>query len=313
MIFPIIKGIVYWKNAPITYLLILLNVFFWLIFDETNINKLEQYMKDRPFVVTQARLYSEHVLKNKESYSDRIQKMSEDFLNGVRENDSYLTGLAFKDYQFINSINIDSSYVDPIAYTYWKQRIDEIQDMILTDPTFFWGINFFNSDFFKWISYQFVHSGFSHLFSNMIFLLIFGAALELTIGSFATFFAYLMFGFVSAAFFLMFSQTSTIPLVGASGSISGVMALFCVLHWRSPVRYVWFVSFNKGYHGIVYLPAWIAFIYWIVADFAGFLSSLPELGGVAYLAHLGGEVSGFIAAAVILLLRKWENKTLASI
>ena len=94
-------------------------------------------MKDRPFVVTQAVYTRACVKKQRVLFRSYSKKMSEDFLNGVRENDSYLTGLAFKDYQFINSINIDSSYVDPIAYTYWKQRIDEIQDMILTDPTFF--------------------------------------------------------------------------------------------------------------------------------------------------------------------------------
>ena len=107
-------------------------------------------------------------------------------------------------------------------------------------------------------------------------------------------------GYIAALFFALFSILNMAPLVGASGSLSGIMAFYCLKNIKTPIRYFWIVGFNKGYSGIVYLPAWIAFVMWFVADLAGYFGSIEVVSGVAFLAHLGGEAAGAACAFAII-------------
>src|ERR1019366_4294888 len=97
-------------------------------------------------------------------------------------------------------------------------------------------------------------------------------------------------------------------LIGASGAISGLMAFFSVLLWTKNVRYAYFLFVpRREFAGVVNLPAWITLVLWVLSDLAGHWSTPTELGGVAYSAHLGGELSGVVAALAFIAYRKMRN------
>jgi membrane associated rhomboid family serine protease len=137
----------------------------------------------------------------------------------------------------------------------------------------------------------------------MLFLLLFGSMLEPLIGGLALLLVYLGSGMTAAGSFLLVSGESLVPLVGASGAVSGVMALFCFTHWSVPVRYVYFLLIpKKGYAGYVFLPAWVILFLWLISDLAGYIASVNLLGGVAHIAHLAGEATGLLVGAGYYLL-----------
>src|SRR6185312_3977421 len=162
-------------------------------------------------------------------------------------------------------------------------------------PSFMLGLNAEDNSFTSWISYIFVHSGWVHFFGNMVFLLIFGAMLEIQIGGLGMLVVFVLSGTVAAGTFALMTGVTSSPLVGASGAISGVMTLYCVLNWSKPTRFFyWFFLPLRGFMGMVYLPAWVAILLWGANDLAGYLGTVPELGGVAHTAHLGGEGAGIL-------------------
>jgi membrane associated rhomboid family serine protease len=138
---------------------------------------------------------------------------------------------------------------------------------------------------------MFLHGGWMHLIGNMWFLWLFGNNVEdsMTRPRFIAF--YLLCG-VAAALAQVFAEPrSVIPMVGASGAISGVMGGYLVLYPRVRVFTILPLGF---FFTTVALPAWAMLIYWMVIQIFGGLTQVVagEGGGVAFWAHLGGFVAG---------------------
>src|SRR3989338_1019831 len=143
----------------------------------------------------------------------------------------------------------------------------------------------------------FLHGGFMHIFSNLWFLHIFGDNVEGRFGHIPYLFFYLITG-VAATFAQYFiDPTSTIPMIGASGAISGVAGAYFVLFNRSEIEAIIPIYF---YIRRVTLPSWFFLGYWFVIQvFNGFGSLVifgSETGGVAWFAHVGGFAAGWLIA-----------------
>ena len=139
--------------------------------------------------------------------------------------------------------------------------------------------------YFNFLSSMFMHGGFMHLFGNMLFLWIFGDNLENLLGHirFAAF--YIVCGIAAAAAQIMMGPDSIIPMLGASGAISGVMGGYVLLF---PKRQVRALIFNF----LTTVPAFVAIGLWIGYQILlGYLTPAGT-GGVAYAAHIGGFVAG---------------------
>ena len=141
------------------------------------------------------------------------------------------------------------------------------------------------SVYFTFLTSMFMHGGFMHLFGNMMFLLIFGDNLENLIGhiKFAVF--YLVCGFAAAFAQIFMDPNSVIPMLGASGAISGVLGGYVVLF---PTRRVKALIFNF----LTEIPAIGAIGIWIVYQLILGWFTPAGTGGVAYAAHIGGFVAG---------------------
>lgn len=135
-------------------------------------------------------------------------------------------------------------------------------------------------------SSMFMHGGWGHLIGNMWFLWIFGNNVEDSTGGIRFLIFYLLCGAAAAYAFMMFSPQSGIPMVGASGAISGVLGAYLVLHPGAQITTLgfWLVPIK--------LSAWFFLFYWIALQFL--LQVTDGEGGIAYLAHIGGFFAGLI-------------------
>jgi membrane associated rhomboid family serine protease len=156
------------------------------------------------------------------------------------------------------------------------------------------------------ITSMFLHGGWMHLIGNMWFLWLFGNNVEdsMTRPRFVAF--YLLCGLGAALAQVVAEPSSAVPMVGASGAISGVMGAYLVLYPSARV----FTLVPLGFFiTTIALPAWVMLVYWMVIQIFGGLSQsvAEEGGGVAFWAHVGGFLAGI---ALIKLFAK-SNHVLA--
>jgi membrane associated rhomboid family serine protease len=141
------------------------------------------------------------------------------------------------------------------------------------------------------ISSMFMHGGWLHLAGNMLFLWIFGDNVEHAMGHIPFLVFYLAAGIVATMAHVLFEPDSIIPLVGASGAISGVLGAYLVMFPRNRVLLFVFRFF-------IWVPAIVAIGIWALFQFIsgiGQIAATEQTAGVAYLAHIGGFVAGVVA------------------
>lgn len=141
------------------------------------------------------------------------------------------------------------------------------------------------------ITSMFLHGGWMHLLSNMLYLWIFGNNIEDVLGPFRFTFFYLLCGILASLAQVMVNTNSYIPTIGASGAIAGVLGAYLLLFPNARVQSLVFVFYFIRF---VEIPAVIVLGFWFILQFFNGLASLsvPGMGGVAYFAHIGGFVAG---------------------
>ena len=145
-------------------------------------------------------------------------------------------------------------------------------------------------DFSTLFTSMFMHAGWAHILGNMLYLWIFGDNVEDKFGHFKFFIFYIICGLAATAAQFAFTAGSEIPLLGASGAIAGVLGAYLLMFPRGQV-YVLFLF------RIVVMPAALVLGLWIVLQLfstVGAIARMADTGGVAYMAHVGGFVTGFV-------------------
>ncbi len=155
------------------------------------------------------------------------------------------------------------------------------------------------------ITSMFLHGGWAHFIGNMLFLLVFGDNIEDAMGHLSYLLFYLLTGVAAGLAQVFFSTSSMIPLIGASGAISGVLGAYIVLFPQGKVRALVFFGF---FGQIILVPAWLMIGIWFALQlFSGFASLGArdgDVGGVAFWAHVGGFIAG---AILVWLFRDRES------
>lgn len=169
------------------------------------------------------------------------------------------------------------------------------------------------SDWFDWpqlfltlITSQFLHGGYLHLASNMLYLWIFADNVEDRLGPARFLGLYLGSGTVAAVTQLLVSPRSSIPMVGASGAIAGVLGAYLLLF--PSARIVTLLPMGLFWN-TVELPAFIFLGLWFLLQWLQGLTAIGEVadvGGIAFWAHVGGFVSGMIGIALLRPQRRWQ-------
>ena len=133
----------------------------------------------------------------------------------------------------------------------------------------------------QFFTFMYVHGGFMHIFFNMFVLMMFGPTIEEVMGNKKYFIFYTLCGLGSGIFHILINGVGSIPLVGASGAIFGVVTAYAILYPRN-IIYVYFVP----------MPAFIAIILIAVIELFSGVSGVQP--GIANFGHLGGMIVGFI-------------------
>jgi rhomboid family protein len=136
---------------------------------------------------------------------------------------------------------------------------------------------------------MFLHGGWFHLIGNMWFLWVFGNNVEDSMGHFRFLAFYLLCGLAAAAAQTLVNPSSAIPMVGASGAISGVMGAYIVLYPRVRVHMLVFLGI---FITRIVVPAYLMLGYWFLLQIVGGGLASEEGGGVAFWAHAGGFIAG---------------------
>ena len=146
------------------------------------------------------------------------------------------------------------------------------------------------ADFPTLFSSMFMHGGWLHLGGNMLYLWIFGDNVEDRFGHLPFTIFYLLCGLAATFAQLMFSLGSRVPNLGASGAIAGVLGAYILLFPQGRIRVL------QGTQ-VVQMPALMVIGFWIVLQFfsgIGSIANTADTGGVAYMAHIGGFLAGFV-------------------
>ncbi len=146
--------------------------------------------------------------------------------------------------------------------------------------------------FLTLFTHMFMHGGFMHLLGNIWFLWLFGDNIEDRMGSFRFIIFYLVAGLIAALSHGLTDTSGIIPMIGASGAISGVIGAYIILFPYARIHTVLFVFF---FFRTIRIPAWIFLGFWFVGQvFYGFQSLGVSGAGVAFFAHIGGFIAGVI-------------------
>jgi membrane associated rhomboid family serine protease len=161
-------------------------------------------------------------------------------------------------------------------------------------PSFFAGHTGFEVAFLPLFTSMFLHSGLAHIAGNMLFLWIFGDNIEDFFGHLPYLLFYLVCGFGAGLLHVLFNLSSTVPALGASGAISGVMGAYMLLYPRERILTLVFIF-------LVPIPAVFILGYWFLLQFLAGISALgaSASGGVAWWAHVGGFLLGMLLTVLV--------------
>jgi membrane associated rhomboid family serine protease len=163
------------------------------------------------------------------------------------------------------------------------------------------------------LTHMFLHAGWLHLVGNMLILYLAGPFIEDVWGRPLYLGFYLVAGIVAAFFHIGFNAGSSVPMIGASGAIAGVMGAFLIRYRTTRIRF--FYMFGLLFRGTFTAPAWIMLPLWFGQQLflAMLTKNMGDGAGVAYWAHVGGFAFGLGAAGLIVAMRIEERYLHAAI
>ena len=285
-----------WRRPPFaTILLIIINVccfLFWQLDDNAEtVAAVEYYFEsDLPEIELPAyeKYIQQHEIDKTINYVDRV-KTEED-------KDSYkvfLFQMMRGDGKFLSELEA-GEIIEPVNKKYWEWRKQRKEfNEKLNDITYYhYGLKPYKASFETLITSMFLHGGFGHLIGNMIFLFLFGFAVEMILGWRIYIPAYLLGGLGSGLFNIALDFNSAIPGIGASGAIAALAGMYTVLFGLRKIRFfcfffVYFDTFKLP--ALTILPIWVGYEVYLHFAFDDQVNNL---------AHLGGYITGAIVAFV---------------
>ncbi|WP_344800512.1 rhomboid family intramembrane serine protease [Litoribacillus peritrichatus] len=286
-----------WKHAPIMlFSIALLNILVFFLYqsaDDTKYNNaLEAYDRNN-LLQSEWPAFQNYLLEEneKELLTGLRQAYSEEYYYDVIE---YIVGDdAF--YQYI--LNHEEQLVfDPYRvnddFPNWKRRRQEVDDYFYSISSFQGGVIPETLNPVTLISYQFLHGDFYHLLGNLFFLIFCGFAVEAALGAWLFLGLYLASGVIGGLLYAVIDLSSQVPLVGASGSISGVMAMYLGIFRLRKIEFFYWIFVFAGYFRA---PALLILPFYIGKELLDFYFN-PN-SGVAFMCHTGGFIGGGLLMA----------------
>lgn len=304
MILPYPEEVRSLKRFPLTLTLAALNVLLFVMIFSGVRSDLSSDILEKDGLKLTGRLY--HQYYTSLSAKDRASRPSwvKDLSAFDSEQLGVLGAFALRDSLFVIAAEKFPFQGDVVQIEGWRKNFADFRKKYQAQLLYRFGLSSSEMKPLSWITYQFSHSTWMHLFSNLLFLVVMGMAVESLVGSMGLLLVYLFGGLVGGLGFLWFDPQGTVPMVGASASISALLAFYCLAESRTRVRFLYLVSPMPGYYGAIYLPTLLMIPLFLVSDIANLWATPAGLGaGVAYAAHLGGAVLGASLGA----LYRWQK------
>ena len=271
-----------WKRPPVVLIaLVLINILVFVFYQSGDAELVEEAIS----------VYHSNELLEVElpAYKAYMRKADPSF--EIDESDPFLSWYIVSDTAFASFIDErQKRYVKLSKRSKWKRaraQLKEITDQISSNA---FGLNPNNVSIINLLSHQFLHGGIDHLLGNLVFLILTGFAVEAALGSLRFLGYYLVAGVGGGALFAFIESSSGgggASLIGASGAISGVMAMYVVLFGARKIEFFYWLFVFTGYFraaAILMLPAYV--LKELAMLFFGGTSN------VAYTAHVGGFLAG---------------------
>lgn len=300
------ENAVNWKRPPwVTLGLIMACLLVFLFYQGGDDRKFEAALEDyleSDLLALEAPAYEDYLQREIqfEGSQQRVLELQE--FQQLQENEEVfwqaVTLLLDREfYQYLQQ-NLDLIWAPAQRNLWLEQRLAIEQQWISRMSAYQLGLVPAELSLYTLITYQFLHGGWGHIIGNLLFLFLLGFTVEKALGPGRFLVAYLVCGALSGLVFTAFSMGSQVPLVGASGSISGLMGMYVAIYGLQRIRFFYFLGVYFNYFrapAIAMLPVWLGkeiYDYW----FAG-------ATGIAYMAHAGGLAAG--AGLVWLLGQSW--------
>ena len=290
-----LTGKISWRNPPIvTISIILLNCLVFFVFQagesEKQFEVSRYYFKSglADIEVPRYIAYREGHLQGFGDSSDTQQFDEETLARFYQKME--------RDFAFLKKLNNNEIILpsDP-QYADWKMLRADYKHKRSQILSLQYGFRPAYKSFLTAFTYMFLHGSAGHLFGNMIFLWIVGCMLEMGLGRLFYSGLYICGGLTAASLFWLVYMNSTIPVVGASGAIAGLMGAFAVMFGKKKVKIFYSLGFYFNY---LKVPAIILLPIWIGNEF--FQLFFGNARQVAYVAHIGGLMGGAFFAFIIL-------------
>ncbi|WP_196140200.1 rhomboid family intramembrane serine protease [Aliikangiella sp. G2MR2-5] len=280
-----------WKHTPISlFSIVLLNVLVYFFYqsgdNELFLQAVESYSEENYFE-QEWPAYLDYL--KKEGKDSELLDAEEAHSHGYQQ--ELMVNLLI-DQNFYQYLKVNArKYINSREYFDWKRKRNEI-DKIIGEVSFIkYGIVPSNFRLIQVLTHMFLHGDVMHLLGNMFFLVLCGFAVEASIGHRQFLGFYLLSGFAACLPDLLLTPNSSTPSIGASGAISGVMAMYlAIFKLRKIEFFYWFFIFI----GYIRLPALVILPFYIAKEIADSLAN-PD-SNVNFMAHAGG----FIAGAIII-------------
>ncbi|KZY68433.1 MULTISPECIES: rhomboid family intramembrane serine protease [unclassified Oleiphilus] len=292
-----------WRYSPVMlFTIVLLNVGIFFLYQSGDSAKFEYAYEQ----------YAKFNLLEKEwqGYQKYLEQSNEtDLLEAFKEeyNDGYDTDIIYsiisdKDfYPFIQS-NGNFLVFDPYDvsdnWQNWLQLRAQVNEAFNSQSYLAYGLIPSELSWFKTISYQFLHGDFMHLLGNMFFLVFCGFAVEAAIGGWMFLLLYLLSGIAGGLLYAVMDLSSDTSLVGASGSISGVMAMYLGVFRLRKIEFFYWIFVFAGYFRA---PALLILPLYIGKEISDYF--LNPHSNVAFMAHAGGFAGGGALLGLIYFFR----------
>lgn len=297
MILPVEKQFD-WSNPPVVLLVLLfLNVFAHVFYQSSDDATIE--------VALTAYLEQGFYAVEREKYDDYLQQ--EQDAEAVREVEALreTSGDFAVAYQMLRDEKFESYLgwnwdweLKPQLGNDWRERRRMLTDVLGRVSTVRFGLVPSELSPLTLLTYQFLHGDFMHLLGNMLFLMLCGFAVEAAIGHLRFLAFYLATGVAGGLGHALLNLDSAVPLIGASGAVSGVMAMYLALFRLRRIEFFYWLFVFVGY---LRLPA-LAVLPLYVGKELWFMLAQPD-SNVAFMAHVGGFVAGATLIGAMLLLR----------
>ena len=271
-----------WKRPPvITLLLILLNTLIYFGYqggDEERREQAVQAYLDSGLLSRERPLFVDELVRR-----DRLEADERDYVDGMRRQD--LASAILHDLQFEQRLHQNPQYQADPAWQQARGRAEALRDRLSTFRFGFIPARFSMEGLF---GAMFLHGSFDHLLGNMLFLFIFGFALEIALGRWVYLGLYLLSGVASHLLWWALDPV-WVTGVGASGAISGLMGMYIGVYGLRKINFFYWLGPLIGYFKA---PALWVLPVWMGKELYGLLASDDHIN---YYAHLGGLGAGFLA------------------